>query len=384
MDAMQYGHTEVLELLRSNGADSAAASKFVGMICHAAANNDSGTVLRLIEENSVDVNSADYDQRTGLHVAAALGYTDVVRTLLYKNADISLVDRWGQTAKDGAYGQCVSLLSDPVDRSKPEILAKGTKRTKKNEVVPVEVEELNAATKELLDAAAQGELKTIMALAKRGGNCACMDYDRRTPLHLAATGGHLQVLRFLVGQKGVSVNCTDRFGSSPLQDAAKHGFESCSKFLLSHGATAMDQRSGFTLCDSAAKADLSKLKELQLRGVDLATSDYDGRTALHLAAVEGHVKEVEWLLAQPGVKDSINAVDCMQQTPYDAALASDKGTETRTLIANAGGISWEKLMEGVATESLDEVAPFSKAVHVSKSQQVSTSDEYTPVSLVQQ
>ena len=38
------------------------------------------------------------------------------------------------------------------------------------------------------------------------------------------------------------------------------------------------------------------------QGVDMNLGDYDGRTALHLAAAEGHVRCVKFLLDTCGVK----------------------------------------------------------------------------------
>ena len=72
--------------------------------------------------------------------------------------------------------------------------------------------EMDVATKELLSAAALGDLTWVKALAVRGADCSQTDYDGRTPLHLAATAGNLQMIRFLIGQKNVRVNVCDRFG----------------------------------------------------------------------------------------------------------------------------------------------------------------------------
>ncbi len=72
------------------------------------------------------------------------------------------------------------------------------------------------------------------------------------------------------------------------------------------GATAAAAIYPVLLCAAAAAGDLAALARMARDGVNLDMPDYDGRTALHLAAAEGHRAAVTWLLehgASPKVRD---------------------------------------------------------------------------------
>jgi glutaminase len=71
------------------------------------------------------------------------------------------------------------------------------------------------------------------------------------------------------------------------------------------------------LCWASSLGDLYEVQQLIARGVDVNIADYDGRTALHLAASEGHYRVVEYLL----LKDAkIDAKDRWGNSPLDDAL----------------------------------------------------------------
>lgn len=79
---------------------------------------------------------------------------------------------------------------------------------------------------------------------------------------------------------------------------------------LKHAANKKDPRrhkyetrglSIVNLLFSAASGDLAAMRRHRLSGMDMTLSDYDGRTALHLAAAEGHLNCVQFLIEQCGV-----------------------------------------------------------------------------------
>ena len=74
-------------------------------------NAAAGKLCSLVEENNfemlrkwviggIDVNAADYDRRTALHIAAACGAVEMLRFLLENGVDASLLDRFGNTTKN--------------------------------------------------------------------------------------------------------------------------------------------------------------------------------------------------------------------------------------------------------------------------------------------
>ena len=50
------------------------------------------------------------------------------------------------------------------------------------------------------------------------------------------------------------------------------------------------------LCWAASQGDLDEVRSLLAVGIEPGQSDYDGRTALHLASAEGHADVVGFLL----------------------------------------------------------------------------------------
>merc|ERR1712227_417600 len=68
----------------------------------------------------------------------------------------------------------------------------------------------------------------------------------------------------------------------------------------------------------AANGDMLELRRAFLKDIDLNNSDYDGRTPLHLAAAEGHLECVKFLL-QSSCEVPVEPTDRWGFTPLSEA-----------------------------------------------------------------
>ena len=80
-----------------------------------AASKGDLTVVQHLIARGADLNRADYDGRTPLHLAAAEGRTEVVEFFIKHGANLSPEDRWGGTpvhdAEKGKHQGIAELLA---------------------------------------------------------------------------------------------------------------------------------------------------------------------------------------------------------------------------------------------------------------------------------
>jgi len=189
-------------------------------------------------------------------------------------------------------------------------------------------------TSQTLWAASSGDVRTLRRLFDDRANLADGDYDLRTPMHLASAEGHIEVVRFLLEQD-VDPNTPDRWGGMPLDDAELAGHADVVELLRQHNAVngksehpsseskATEQADHYGDADAvvemlwaAADDDIEGLRRCLANGIPISASDYDGRSALHLAAAEGKVEATKYLLAHD---HPIHVRDRWNSTPLDEA-----------------------------------------------------------------
>ncbi len=186
----------------------------------------------------------------------------------------------------------------------------------------------------LCSAASRGDLNEIKLLVARGIDVNQGDYDSRTPLHLAASEGHASAIHYLV-DRGAHLNPKDRWGGTPLDDALRGGHEKVIELLkeigaksngvkggalekfFSDSANIVDGKDAVRLCWAASKGDLGEIERLVGNGIDLNVADYDGRTAMHLAASEGYFTVIRYLIDHGA---TMTKKDRWGGTPMDDAI----------------------------------------------------------------
>ena len=111
----------------------------------------------------------------------------------------------------------------------------------------------------LMLAALRGQERLVVHLVSRG---AAVNKSGWTPLHYAATGGHVRVAAFLIGAQA-DVNAESASGTTPLMMAAMYGNSDTVKLLLESGAEAYPQNdNGLTALDFATKAGQERSERL--------------------------------------------------------------------------------------------------------------------------
>ena len=244
-------------------------------------------VEAMLRVNLGHVNFRDYDRRTALHVAASEGHLNVVRLLVSKGAKINRSDRWGGSALDdalrhrhrdvaaylrgkggatGSADQTTSLITAAAQGDLEEVrmllapisgnlgssssfLGIGNSSGRRNSIThssgkssknlstskSFSVKSFSFAKLPLSASSTRKAADREAAEAEALIDVNKGDYDQRTPLHLAAGEGHVEIVRLLC-KRGADVNAKDRWGGRPLDDARRRNFTEVADILIEYRA----------------------------------------------------------------------------------------------------------------------------------------------------
>ena len=142
---------------------------------------------------------------------------------------------------------------------------------------------------------------------KHGADMAMVNYDGRTPLHVAASEGRDLVVDYLM-RNGAGVHVKDNRNQTPLLEAINSEQPDTIRALLSCGAHLQlsPLELGEKLCTFARLGLSRKLKCFRIAGADLNSINMSKQTPLHCATETGQIKVVQFLLEEkvdPNLQD---------------------------------------------------------------------------------
>jgi ankyrin repeat protein len=278
------GRLKVVKLLVAAGArvNPQASNDWVPLVS-AASGGQLQVVKYLVEEAGADVRWADRDGKTALMYAAWKGHVDVVDYLRGRqDINIDARSEKGHTALDLAcdngHLEVVKVLGAAGARVNPQA---------KNEWGP------------LVSAAFKGHLQLVKYLVEEAAaDVRCTGPNGSTTLMLAAGGGHIDVVDYLRGRQDIDMDAISATGDSALGFACLNGHLEVVKLLVAAGARVNPQEnSGWQpLVAAASGGQLQVVKYLvEEAGADVRWADPDGKTALNMAADEGHGDVADYL-----------------------------------------------------------------------------------------
>ena len=180
----------------------------------------------------------------------------------------------------------------------------------------------------------------------------------RSPLWLAASVGHVDVVRVLLSEE-VEVDTADATGNTPLMCAASQGYGAIVTLLLQHGASPLRLRQDgqnavsltafFGRCDSLGAI-------LRFDPSIVGSKDGLGRTALHWASIGGQALTAKYLIGRWGSDAQLCARDAEGNTPLHVC----RGPAELVLLLLFGGGATPPVEESRNRAGL---SPLDAAVH---------------------
>ncbi|XP_048242766.1 uncharacterized protein LOC124128465 isoform X2 [Haliotis rufescens] len=177
-------------------------------------------VKRLLTTLGVNVNYRGEGSRTPVMAAVVRGHRDVVKLLVNKGADVSLVDKDGNNILHYACMEGdVETVKCVLSRNMVDINSRGQRSR-----TPVML------------AAGWGNGELVELLVNEGADVSLVDDEGYNILHLACMIGHLETPEFVLSQNVVDIDARDKRGQTAADIARRKGHHRLLDLLVSRGA----------------------------------------------------------------------------------------------------------------------------------------------------
>ena len=198
---------------------------------------------------------------TAIHLAAEYGHQDVLRMLLESAAEVPKPDRYGYLDPTGT----IEISNEDGTTSSPHLIPLWSFDSEAELPIHKAAKNGHSAVVEMIYAlwVSSGRRAPLRPLNLRNG-------DGYTSANLAARGGHIDLLKFLI-EHGAQLNLeTHNLGWTALHSAADMGHEAVVQLLLENWADiGLRTKDGSTAFELAVRRDHDKVIRIFLEFFDL-------------------------------------------------------------------------------------------------------------------
>jgi len=343
--ASQNGHLNVVKFLLLQNVSLSERDGVNFTALQLAAQNGHLEVVTLLHESG-----AQTDQ-VALYHAAANGHDDVVKFLLQ---NVGVKDECMRC--DGSFYWLGGKTRYQAALIEPEYKARGDFKKYKSKI---------------WDMAQPKHLKQKISNFRFVNDKHLLFCQ--TALHAAVLNGHIRVVQALLLQSDNALHCTDFSGRTPLHDAVRTNNIGITELLLRAGAnisqscrfyqnltshfasrsyrkydhlTVIEEYQynsggcpyGSTPMHLAARYGHSLMAALLERyGASLYTNDFQGATLLHVAACQGQIDFIQWLISSSTMH--VNTASDNGSTPLHSAAVCGRFVEIPILIGLGANIT---------------------------------------------
>ncbi|XP_043116979.1 inversin isoform X2 [Puntigrus tetrazona] len=322
--AAQKGNVRFMKLLLSRHADWRLKDLEEMTPLHLATRHSSSKPLSLLLKHMApgEVDTQDRN-KTALHWSAFYNHPEHVKLLIKHDSNIGIPDSEGKIplhwAAHNKHPNATRTVRCILEAAPTESL--------------LNWQDYEGRTP-LHFAVADGNEAVVEVLTSYEG-CSVTAYDNlfRTPLHWAALLGHAKIVHLLLERNKSGMIPSDSQGATPLHYGAQSNYADTVAVFLKHPSVRdepdLEGRTAFMWAAGKGSDDVIKIMLDLKKDLDINMTDKYGGTALHAAALSGHVSTARLLLEQGAMVDPL---DVMKHTPLFRACEMGHRDVILTLI----------------------------------------------------